>query len=153
MMMTYYDITVRSLIAYHLQPIVLIPILPRTLHKTKFRKLFIYSCFFLINTLTKVIQSFGCVDYFFNIISFQCYRCKHSSAVVEKLREKLASGPGFQDFVRAEEDLRNDDDWSEYQGKLKREKGEDTRLRLPPWLKTQIPTGKLPNFFIYKLYI
>lgn len=27
-------------------------------------------------------------------------------------------------------------------GKLKREKGESERLRLPPWLKTEIPIGK-----------
>ncbi|XP_075234770.1 lipoyl synthase, mitochondrial isoform X2 [Lycorma delicatula] len=74
-------------------------------------------------------------------LNLECYKCKHTSATVEKLREKLASGPGFQDFIQAEEgELK--EDWSDYQGKLKREKGEDARLRLPPWLKTQIPTGK-----------
>lgn len=34
-------------------------------------------------------------------------------------------------------------DWSSYEGKLRREKGEDQRLRLPPWLKTNIPKGKI----------
>lgn len=34
------------------------------------------------------------------------------------------------------------EDWSGYEGKLKREKGENERLRLPPWLKTKIPTGE-----------
>lgn len=29
-----------------------------------------------------------------------------------------------------------------YEGKLRREKNESERLRLPPWLKTEIPTGK-----------
>lgn len=29
-----------------------------------------------------------------------------------------------------------------YNGKLRRAKGEEERLRLPPWLKTKIPTGK-----------
>lgn len=34
------------------------------------------------------------------------------------------------------------EDWQTYDGKLRREQGESTRLRLPPWLKTTIPTGK-----------
>lgn len=29
-----------------------------------------------------------------------------------------------------------------YSGKLRRAKGEEDRLRLPPWLKTKIPTGE-----------
>lgn len=29
-----------------------------------------------------------------------------------------------------------------YGGKLRRAKGEEERLRLPPWLKTKIPTGE-----------
>lgn len=32
--------------------------------------------------------------------------------------------------------------WSDYDGKLKREAGERERLRLPPWLKREIPMGK-----------
>lgn len=34
--------------------------------------------------------------------------------------------------------------WDSYSGKLVREKG-DKRLRLPPWLKTEIPEGKNYN--------
>lgn len=34
-----------------------------------------------------------------------------------------------------------EDGWKNYDGKLIREKG-DKRLRLPPWLKTEIPIGK-----------
>lgn len=76
-----------------------------------------------------------------NYLNVECYRCK-SLSVTEKFREKLANGPGFQDFIRsAEDDDARDQDWSAYQGKLKREKGEESRLRLPPWLKTQIPAG------------
>ncbi|XP_055902376.1 lipoyl synthase, mitochondrial [Eupeodes corollae] len=69
------------------------------------------------------------------------YRCQHTSTEkIEEIRERLAKGPKFQDFVQnpnytAEE-------WNEYEGKLRREKGENERLRLPPWLKTTIPTGK-----------
>jgi len=36
---------------------------------------------------------------------------------------------------------RNQEEWDEYHGKLKLDKGEK-RLRLPPWLKTEIPMGK-----------
>lgn len=34
-----------------------------------------------------------------------------------------------------------EDEWQNYDGKLKREKGEEQRLRLPPWLKKEIPIG------------
>lgn len=33
------------------------------------------------------------------------------------------------------------EEWEQYEGKLKREKGEEKRLRLPPWLKKEIPIG------------
>lgn len=36
----------------------------------------------------------------------------------------------------------NEEEWKNYEGKLKRETGEGGRLRLPPWLKTKIPTGQ-----------
>ncbi|XP_029177020.1 lipoyl synthase, mitochondrial [Nylanderia fulva] len=48
--------------------------------------------------------------------------------------EKLEDGPQFEDFLK--------DTVQEYDGKLKLEKGESGRLRLPPWLKTEIPIGK-----------
>ncbi|XP_050090870.1 lipoyl synthase, mitochondrial [Anopheles aquasalis] len=59
---------------------------------------------------------------------------------LERIRERLESGPNFQDFVQNPD--YNREDWSSYEGKLRREKGENERLRLPPWLKTKIPMGK-----------
>ena len=68
-------------------------------------------------------------------------QCRHkTSAAVEQIREKLENGPNFQDFVQ--NPSYNAKDWKDYEGKLKREKGENDRLRLPPWLKTKIPQGK-----------
>ncbi|KAH9638243.1 hypothetical protein HF086_013681 [Spodoptera exigua] len=63
-------------------------------------------------------------------------RCKHTSKL-DAIREKLREGPSFADFVSEDRPK----DWEDYEGKLKREKGEAERLRLPPWLKTTIPTG------------
>lgn len=50
----------------------------------------------------------------------------------------------MQDFINNPEPILKDDieEWDNYDGKLRRAKGEDERLRLPPWLKTKIPTGK-----------
>ncbi|XP_027138325.1 lipoyl synthase, mitochondrial [Larimichthys crocea] len=50
-------------------------------------------------------------------------------------------GPDLGDFISGE--LSEKSKWAEYRGNLKREKGE--RLRLPPWLKTEIPIGKNYN--------
>lgn len=47
------------------------------------------------------------------------------------------NGPGLEDFVSGDVQEKN---YSEYSGKLKREIG-DKRLRLPPWLKVDIPRG------------
>ncbi|CAH0721400.1 unnamed protein product, partial [Brenthis ino] len=69
----------------------------------------------------------------------QCYeiqRCAFSSKL-DTIREKLREGPGLSDFISEDRPK----DWNDYEGKLKREKGETERLRLPPWLKTSIPTG------------
>ncbi|CAB3235650.1 unnamed protein product [Arctia plantaginis] len=63
-------------------------------------------------------------------------RSKHTSKL-DTIREKLREGPSLADFV-SDDRPKN---WDEYEGKLKREKGEAQRLRLPPWLKTSIPTG------------
>lgn len=57
---------------------------------------------------------------------------------MEKIRERLANGPTFQEFVQDPDNIKAD--W-DYEGKLKREKGDDKRLRLPPWLKKEIPIG------------
>lgn len=52
----------------------------------------------------------------------------------EEFSEKLASGPKLENFLS--------DEVTEYDGALKLEKGDKSRLRLPPWLKTEIPMGK-----------
>ncbi|KAH8361501.1 hypothetical protein KR084_006187 [Drosophila pseudotakahashii] len=59
---------------------------------------------------------------------------------LEEIRDRLAKGPNFQDFVQNPENTKLE--WENYEGKLRREKGEEQRLRLPPWLKTTIPVGK-----------
>uniref|UniRef100_D3TM61 Lipoyl synthase, mitochondrial n=1 Tax=Glossina morsitans morsitans TaxID=37546 RepID=D3TM61_GLOMM len=59
---------------------------------------------------------------------------------IEEIRQRLAKGPSFQDFVQ-NSDLPKEE-WKEYGGDLRRQKGENERLRLPPWLKTAIPMGK-----------
>ncbi|KAH8300518.1 hypothetical protein KR018_011049, partial [Drosophila ironensis] len=59
---------------------------------------------------------------------------------LEEIRERLAKGPNFQDFVQNPDYSKSE--WENYEGKLRREKGEEQRLRLPPWLKTTIPMGK-----------
>jgi len=54
-------------------------------------------------------------------------------------KERLENGPDFSDFVQGA--VPGDQTWESYEGKLVRSKG-DKRLRLPPWLKTEIPIGK-----------
>lgn len=66
-------------------------------------------------------------------VFLQCVRASTDSN--KEFSEKLADGPQFEDFL-------TDDKIKEYDGKLKLEKGESGRLRLPPWLKTEIPMGK-----------
>ena len=61
----------------------------------------------------------------------------------EDFKRKLADGPDFKDFLSVESSEQMDALKQKYveQGiNLKRVKGE--RLRLPPWLKTEIPLGK-----------
>ncbi|XP_026326726.1 lipoyl synthase, mitochondrial [Hyposmocoma kahamanoa] len=67
-------------------------------------------------------------------------RCKHTTKL-DQIREKLKAGPSLADFVSED----SPKTWDQYEGKLKREKGERERLRLPPWLKTTIPTGSKFN--------
>lgn len=63
---------------------------------------------------------------------------------MEALREKVANGPSLQDFINNPNPVLKDEsvEWDNYEGRLKRAKGEEQRLRLPPWLKREIPTGK-----------
>ncbi|XP_029445150.1 lipoyl synthase, mitochondrial [Rhinatrema bivittatum] len=64
-----------------------------------------------------------------------------SSTVADGKKELIQNGPDLQDFISG--DLSDRSKWAEYKGNLKRQKGE--RLRLPPWLKTEIPIGKNYN--------
>ncbi|XP_030643872.1 lipoyl synthase, mitochondrial [Chanos chanos] len=59
----------------------------------------------------------------------------------ERKQEIKEDGLNLQDFISG--DLSEKNKWEEYRGNLKRQKGE--RLRLPPWLKTEIPIGKNYN--------
>lgn len=67
-----------------------------------------------------------------------------ATAAKDKLQERLSSGPEFADFLQGDV---SPGDRKQYDGKLVRGKG-DKRLRLPPWLKTEIPVGK--NFSALK---
>ena len=57
---------------------------------------------------------------------------------LDEFKTKVEEGPELGDFIAGvvPRDLHTD-----YEGKLKLDKGEK-RLRLPPWLKTEIPVGK-----------
>ncbi|XP_043266700.1 lipoyl synthase, mitochondrial [Venturia canescens] len=71
----------------------------------------------------------GATNINFNIAS------RHSSkSSKETFSTKLKSGPQLEDFI--------DGSIPEYKEKLKLEKGDKSRLRLPPWLKTEIPMGQ-----------
>jgi len=66
-----------------------------------------------------------------------------SSIVIEKTNSKkvdrkfdFSDGPSLADFVSGAVNS-----FTDYEGKLRLEKG-DRRLRLPPWLKREIPMGK-----------
>ena len=71
----------------------------------------------------------------------QHYKAKHTSGAVEKIRERLENGPSFHDFIQNPDHSREELS-KEFDGKLRREKGDKERLRLPKWLKTPIPLGK-----------
>ncbi|XP_035875742.1 lipoyl synthase, mitochondrial isoform X2 [Phyllostomus discolor] len=72
---------------------------------------------------------------------YLCNPVRAVSSLPDKKKEFLQNGPDLQDFVSG--DLADKSTWDEYKGNLKRQKGE--RLRLPPWLKTEIPMGKNYN--------
>ncbi|XP_019408484.1 PREDICTED: lipoyl synthase, mitochondrial [Crocodylus porosus] len=70
-----------------------------------------------------------------------CSQDRASSSLPDEKKEFLKNGPDLQEFVSG--DFSDKSAWADYKGNLKREKGE--RLRLPPWLKTEIPMGKNYN--------
>ena len=49
-------------------------------------------------------------------------------------------GPDLSDFIAGV--VPRDARWQDYEGKLRLARGESGRLRLPPWLKTEIPVGR-----------
>ncbi|OQR69262.1 lipoyl synthase [Tropilaelaps mercedesae] len=53
---------------------------------------------------------------------------------------KFKGGPDLSDFIQG--NISKGDTWVNYKHKLKREPGENQRLRLPPWLKTDVPRGQ-----------
>lgn len=63
--------------------------------------------------------------------------CRFKSTVRDKFHEVIQNGPDLSDFINKSPITSEN-----YSGKLRRAKGEEDRLRLPPWLKTKIPTGK-----------
>jgi len=60
------------------------------------------------------------------------------SEKVKQFKSEVDTGPDLGDFIAGVVPREGEGD---YQGKLKLDKG-DKRLRLPPWLKTEIPIGK-----------
>lgn len=76
---------------------------------------------------------------FASFIREQNYSSDNSTKALEKIRDRLEQGPSFQEFVQDPDNTHGD--WESYAGKLKRDKGDDKRLRLPPWLKKEIPIG------------
>jgi len=63
---------------------------------------------------------------------------QHGSEKVKELKAAMEDGPDLGDFIAGVVPREGE---GGYSGKLKLEKG-DKRLRLPPWLKTEIPMGK-----------
>jgi lipoic acid synthetase len=58
----------------------------------------------------------------------------------EKKKVDLSGGPELGDFIAGV--VPRNSTWKNYEGQLQMAKGEKGRLRLPPWLKTEIPIGK-----------
>lgn len=60
--------------------------------------------------------------------------------ISDKIKQRIADGPSLEEFLAG--DVTSKENWADYKGKIKREKGENERLRLPPWLKREIPIGE-----------
>ncbi|GAU91439.1 hypothetical protein RvY_03690 [Ramazzottius varieornatus] len=73
-----------------------------------------------------------------HIEKVESFLSARSGSTLAEKKEDIANGPGLSDFISGE--VTNT--WGDYQGKLRRGAGDTERLRLPPWLKTKIPTGK-----------
>lgn len=65
-------------------------------------------------------------------------RCCKSTLTNEQ-KDEIARGPGLADFIAGA--VPRGSSFKDYEGKLKRSPGEVERLKLPPWLKVDIPKG------------
>lgn len=81
----------------------------------------------LRTTYTTNLKTLGLINF-----HTTCVQC--TKKILKPFTKQLEDGPQFEDFIS--------NDYTKYEGKLKLEKGENSRLRLPPWLKTEIPMGK-----------
>ena len=69
---------------------------------------------------------------------FRCLNTNHArSQLSEEQKTKVASGPGLEDFLKGSVHVEDAPRVPEH---LKKKKGQ--HLRLPDWLKTEIPIGK-----------
>merc|ERR1712223_1352793 len=95
-----------------------------------------YKKFVKMLVVKKNFRLIGSVNDRFCHISTTDSKSKKQS----KLQEQLDEGPNLEDFIAGV--VPRNATWQSYDGQLKLEKGEKGRLRLPPWLKTEIPIGK-----------
>lgn len=65
--------------------------------------------------------------------------CCSRSDLTSEQKADIQNGPGLQDFIAGA--IPRGSTFSDYKGKLKRAPGETERLKLPPWLKVEIPKG------------
>jgi len=77
-------------------------------------------------------------------VTGSCQNCinistKTDSKRLQEFKANVSEGPDLGDFIAGV--VPREQTSEDYGGKLKLEKG-DKRLRLPPWLKTEIPIGK-----------
>lgn len=71
-----------------------------------------------------------------NLCKLYIFQCPNlTKSVKDEFTKKLENGPDLGDFISGS-------DSEVYSGVLKLEKGDKSRLRLPPWLKREIPMGK-----------
>lgn len=72
----------------------------------------------------------------------RCYSSSNSNKSPDETQKKInaiSSGPGLDAFIN--EKVTKKDNWKNYSGNLIKTKGVK-RLRLPPWLKTEMPKGE-----------
>lgn len=69
------------------------------------------------------------------VTTASCYK----SSLTSERKDDIANGPGLADFIAGA--IPRGSTFKDYKGKLKRAPGETERLKLPPWLKVDIPKG------------